>query len=421
MNKPLDPLDLKIREIVQGGKTSARLPRGRIALALAIVLVAGLGLFLWTGRGSSVLDYSTTPVVRDDLTIVVTATGSLQPTKKVEVSSEQSGLVKKVMVDYNSRVAAGDTLAVLDTEKLQATVNASRAKLASAKAKVKDAKATVVEKELDLGRKKRLAPSLAIAASEVDAAQAALDRARAAVDSNMADIDAADASLRVDESNLDKARIVSPIGGVVLKRLVDPGQTVAAALQAPVMFVIAENLAQMEVQVDVDEADIGKIAVGQKATFTVDAFPEKRFPATVRLVRYASETIQGVVTYKAVLDADNAELLLRPGMTATADIVVKQVRGAMLIANAALRFTPRTDKGSTETSLIGRLLPSPPKMAAPSGAVETGASRALWLLRDGRPARTQVEIGATDGKRTEIVSGVQPGDRAIVDQTKSGQ
>jgi HlyD family secretion protein len=421
MNKPIDPIDLKIQEIVNGGHAAGMMRRSRIAIVTAFVTVALVGFFLWTARSASDVGYLTAPVVRETLRILVTATGSLQPTKKVEVSSELSGLVKKVLVDYNARVAAGDTLAILDTEKLAATVNASRAKVVAAKARVKDAKATAVEKELDLGRKKRLAPSLAVAATEVDAAQAALDRARAAVDGNIADVDAAEATLRIDESNLEKARILSPISGVVLKRLVDPGQTVAAALQAPVMFVIAENLAQMEVQVDVDEADIGKISVGQRATFTVDAFPEKRFPATVRLVRYASETIQGVVTYKAILDANNTELLLRPGMTATADIVVKEVANATLIENAALRFTPRTGAPSSNAGFIGRLLPSPPKLAAPSGAVETGRVRSVWLLLDGKPLATQIEAGATDGKRTEIVSGLQTGDLAIVDQWAAAQ
>ena len=187
------------------------------------------------------------------------------------------------------------------------------------------------------------------------------------------------------------------------------------------MFVIAENLAQMEVQVDVDEADIGKVSVGQRATFTVDAFPEKRFPATVRLVRYASETIQGVVTYKAVLDANNTELLLRPGMTATADIVVKEVANATLIDNAALRFTLRTVAASSNTGFIGRLLPSPPKLAAPSSTVETGRARSVWLLQGGKPSVTQIETGATDGKRTEIVSGPQVGDLAIVDQSAASK
>ena len=236
MNRPIDPIDLKIQEIVSGGRASGKMGRGRIAVAAAFVTVALLGVFFWTARSPSDVGYLTAPVVRETLRILVTATGSLQPTKKVEVSSELSGLVKKVLVDYNARVAAGDTLAILDTEKLAATVNASRAKVVAAKARVKDAKATAVEKELDLGRKKRLAPSLAVAATEVDAAQAALDRARAAVDGNIADVDAAEATLRIDESNLEKTRILSPISGVVLKRLVDPGQTVAAVLQAPVML-----------------------------------------------------------------------------------------------------------------------------------------------------------------------------------------
>lgn len=383
--------------------------------ALAGLLAAGL---VWSfASGPNAVRYVTEPVTRGSLTVVVTATGSVQPTKKVDVSSELSGTVRRVLVDYNSPVVAGQPLAELDTDKLKATADSSRAKLAAARARVAEARATVVEKERDLDRKKALARTQAVSVQDLDQSQAAHDRAAASLASARADVGVAEADLHLNETNLAKACICSPINGVVLTRKVDPGQTVASTLQAPVLFSIAENLRQMELQVDVDEADVGKVKVGQTATFSVDAFPDRRFPATIRDIRYASETIQGVVTYKAVLDIDNSELLLRPGMTATAEVKVIELADALLVPNAALRYTPAVADTTTSRSFLSRLLPGPPRFRPSSRREEAGRARSVWLLRDGQPAQARVEVGPSDGRRTEVQSGeLQPGQALIVDQ-----
>jgi len=390
-----------------------------LAAAIAAALLA-LIYFAWSSSGSrSSIHYVTEAATRGALTVVVTATGSIQPTNEVDVSSELSGIVRTVLVDYNSSVKVGQTLAELDTDKLQATVDSSRAKLAAAKAKLAEAEATVVEKELDLARKRDLEAKKFTSTQDLEAAQAAYHRAVAVTASLRAEVGVADAQMKLDETNLSKAKIVSPINGVVLTRAVEPGQTVASSLQAPVLFSIAEDLKQMELQVDVDEADVGKVGEGQAATFAVDAYPDRKFPATIRELRFASETVQGVVTYKAVLAIDNAELLLRPGMTATAEIKVLEVADAILIPNAALRFSPPATEGTDSgQSLLQRLLPGPPRFRKPSPPPESGPNRTVWIPEDGAPAAVKVTIGSTDGKHTEIREGeIKPGEAVIVDST----
>lgn len=236
---------------------------GRYALwaALAIVVLGGLYALFGGGGAGSALRYVTEPATRGDLTVIVTATGTVQPTNKVDVSSELSGTVRKVLVDYNSVVKIGDVLAELDTDKLQATVDSSRAKLLATRAQVEQAKATVEETRLAYDRKKSLLASQTGSKQDFDTAKAAYDRAVAGQAAAEADVGVAAAQLALDETNLKKARIVSPINGVVLARNVDPGQTVASSLQAPVLFTIAEDLKAMEVQVDVDEADVGKAGI----------------------------------------------------------------------------------------------------------------------------------------------------------------
>lgn len=423
MNKPVEPKERMDIQAILGMEASGSGWTHRRELKWAAAALAGLLLIsvVWwfSGRTNSV-HYVTDPVTRGGLTVIVTATGSVQPTNKVDVSSELSGTLRTVLVDYNSVVIAGQTLAELDTVKLEATVNSSRAKLAAAKAKQKDAEATAGEKERDVARKKKLAPGQAISMEDLDQSQAAHERALAAVASTIADVEAAEADLRLNESNLAKARIISPINGVVLKRSVDPGQTVASTLQAPVLFSIAEDLKQMELQVDVDEADVGKVAVGQRANFSVDAFPDRKFPASIRLIRFASETIQGVVTYKAVLSVDNSELLLRPGMTATAEIKVTEIQDALLIPNAALRYTPTATESTTSRSFLSRLLPGPPSFRPPSPQEQTGRNRTVWTLTNGEPTQVKIEIGSSDGKRTEVQNGeLQVGQALITDQTTS--
>jgi HlyD family secretion protein len=422
VNKSIDRAErLHIEEILRRTRSFGRQwleqPGARWIAAAAVALLV-LVLF-WTFGGSSAkIRYVTQAVERGSLVVTVTATGSVQPTKKVDISSELSGTVRKVLVDYNSPVKAGQTLAELDTEKLNATVQSSRAKLAAARAKVTEAKATVVEKQRDLERKRTLAGKQVGSQQDLDVSQAAYDRAQAALASAEADVGAAQADLRLNETNMAKACICSPIDGVVLKRNVDPGQTVASSLQAPVLFSIAEDLKQMELQVDVDEADVGKVKSGQTATFSVDAFPERRFPAKIRDVRYASETIQGVVTYKAVLTIDNSELLLRPGMTATAEIRVMQVADATLIPNAALRYAPPASTSSSDRrSFLQRILPGPPPFRKATKREDMGDKRIVWILKNGAPASVPIMVGASDGRKTEVKSGdIAPGQVIIVDQ-----
>jgi HlyD family secretion protein len=391
----------------------------RNLLWAAIAAAAAIGgLALWSlGGGGGGIRYVSEPAARGALTVIVTATGSAQPITQVNISSELSGTVRRVLVDYNSLVKQGEALAELDTDKLLATIESVRAKLVAAKARVAETAATIVEKRGDFERSKALAARQMASIKDFDIAKAAFDRAVAAHASALAEVTVNESELRLNGINLAKARILAPIDGVVLKRSVDPGQIVASSLQAPVLFVIAEDLRRMEVQVDIDEADVGKVKVGQNATFGVDAYPDRRFPAVIRDIRYGSEIIQGVVTYKAVLTIDNAELLIRPGMTATAEIVARTVQDALLVPNAALRFAPPAAQGGRPSpSFLQTLLPRSPATAfrPPSKKDDAGPSRTVWVLRDGAPAAVPVVVGATDGRKTEIVRGELAADQPVI-------
>ncbi len=390
--------------------------RNAVLTVAALLLAAGTYFYLFDRTETARQTFVTQPTTRGDLTVVVSATGSVQPINKVDVSSELSGVVRKVLVDYNSVVQVGDVLAELDTDKLSATVASSRAKVASAKAKVAEADATMAQKFRDYERKRTLAAKEAVSQQDLDTARADYDRAIAALASVRADVGVAEAQLNVDETNLSKSRILSPINGVVLQRNVDPGQTVASSLQAPVLFSLAEDLKQMEIQVDVDEADVGAVAEKQTGSFAVDAYPDRRFPAKIRLLRYGSQVVQGVVTYKAHLVVDNAQLLLRPGMTATATITVKEVKNALLVPNAALRFTPSTGTSSSDRTLLQRLMPRGLPRNSPRQKDAKGPTRIVWVLRGSEAIAMTVLTGVTDGKMTEVTSGeLKPGERVIVD------
>lgn len=397
-----------------GEPARRRPPRRRV-----IALVAALGLLALAGvvwsmmsTGGASYRFTTAPVTTGDLTVTVTATGSIQPTEKVDVSSELSGRIRSVNVDYNSPVRTGDVLAELVTDNLDAAVASAEAKLAAANANVAKTQATIASTQSTLANKKVLVGRNVSSSQELIEAQAAYDGAVAAEAAAKADVQAATADLSLARTNLSKAKIRSPIDGVVLTRSVDPGATVAASLSAPTLFVIAGDLREMELQVDVDEADVGKTAVGQAATFTVDAYPDQTFPAAIKDIRFVSETTNNVVTYKATLTVDNAKLLLRPGMTATADIVVQQEKDATLIPNPALRYVPPAESGNTRA--FG--LFSAPRMGAITKAEPTGNGRTVYVLRDGTPTPVTIEIGATDGVNTEVKSGdLKPGDQIVTD------
>lgn len=387
-------------------------------LGLALLAGLGYGAYLWSSGGTTIA-YTTSELKPGDLTVIVTATGSVEPTVQVDVSSEQSGTVREVLVDYNSEVKKGDVLARLDTDKLSADLKAKEAALASARASVSKARADEESAKAKLDRLTALVSSRVSTQQDLDTAEFTYQAASAARESAEADVISAEAALEQAKLSLSKATIVSPIDGIVLSRDVDTGATVAASLEAPTLFTLAGDLRQMELQVSIDEADVGHVAVGQDATFTVDAFPDQRFPAKITSIRYAAETVSDVVTYKGILSVANDDLLLRQGMTATADIVVEKVSGALLIPNAALRYSPPTTTTQTEGGGSGIFsLFRPPRQAPASAPEPTGSERTIWLLRDGQPIATNIEIGASDGQNTVVVKGdVKEGDRVITDQT----
>lgn len=410
---------------VLGEDPRPRAPWRRLAWGggLLAVLLAALA---WGTRGPAPdTRYETQEVGRGALSVTVTATGTLAPTNQVDVGSELSGIVKTVPVDFNDTVTVGQVLLTLDTTRLDAQVLQSRAALEAARARRAQAEATRVEAAAQLGRLKavweasgRRIPSR----QDLDAAQAAFDRATA--DRANADAAAAQAqaALEAIQTDLSKTVIHSPIKGIVLKRAVEPGQTVAAAFQAPVLFTLAEDLRKMELHVDVDEADVGQVAAGQGATFAVDAYPDREYPARVVQVRYGAQTVGGVVTYETVLNVDNADLSLRPGMTATADILVQRIGDALLVPNAALRFAPVVRQKAPRGSgggFMSKLFPRPPRPATQTrdGATRGRGTQRVWVLdAKGAPAPVTVTPGATDGAMTVIVAGdLKPGMAVVVD------
>lgn len=409
--------------ILRADRHDAR--RGRLRhWSIGLALVAGLalwGYWLWGTDGTATV-YLTEPARLGDLTVVVTATGSIEPTNKVEISSELSGTVRAVHVDYNSVVTPGQVLAELDTDRLEAEVASAEARLAAAHASVDEALATIDEKRGDYERRQALAQRSVASLQDLAVARAAFERAVAAHAHALAQVRVAEADLDLARTQLAKACICAPIDGIVLERNVDPGQTVAASLQAPVLFTIAEDLREMELRVDIDEADVGTTRVGQRASFTVDAYPGRSFPARIRDIRFAPETVQGVVTYKGILTIDNTDMSLRPGMTATAEIVVEEVAAALLVPNAALRFSPpATEDAASSGGFLSRILPRPPGFRPPSRAEDDGPERTVWVLRDSVPAPVAVRVGSSDGRFTQVLDGeLDAGDPVIVDTVTAG-
>lgn len=392
-----------------------RLLRRSFAGAIVLAIIAGGAAWYWQSAATgAATTYQTEAVERGPLVVTVTATGTIEPTTQVDVSSEMSGVVRSVNVDNNSLIKKGDVLAQLDIERLEAQLGRARATLAASEARLTDAQATVEERNRAHDRQVSLRKKGFSPEQDLEVARAARDRAVAAVTSAEADIAVAKADVHLQEIEIAKSRIVSPIDGIVLKRSVEPGQTVASSLQAPVLFTLAEDLKRMQLEAEVDEADIGSVATGQGASFTVDAYPGKSFAARIETLEFSPQEVEGVVTYKAILSVDNSELLLRPGMTATAQITVKEVSDALTVPNAALRYEPAKRAERQSRSLLSFLMPRPPRLESASRNDAPSAERAVWLLKDGKPERVAVTTGVSDGKRTEILTGeVVAGDQAI--------
>lgn len=394
-----------------------------LTLGILVLCIGGYWVWQQSQQRAAAPSFVTEAAARGNLTLMVTATGTLQPTRTVNIGSELSGTVLRVLVDVNDRVKKGQVLVELDTAKLIDQVTRSRAALNAAKAQLAQASATVTETQANLARLQevaRLSAGKVPSATELDSARASLARAMAAKDSAQANLESARASLSTDETNLSKAFIRSPTHGVVLTRSVDPGNAVAASLQAVTLFSIAEDLSQLLLRVNVDEADVGRVRVGQKAGFTVSAFPSRHFPATITRVSYGSTITDNVVTYVTQLDVTNTDLSLRPGMTATCTITAVERQNVLLIPNTALRFSPtQADATSAKSgsNIMGTMMPRMPRTGARKTVTGNGISKQVWVLRDGAPVAVNITPGISDGRMTEITGGdLKEGMAIITDQ-----
>jgi HlyD family secretion protein len=407
-------------------------------IAVVLLIIAAFGVSAWQARqkANAAPSFTTEAVRRGNLTLTVTANGTLQPTRSVSIGSELSGTVARVLVDVNDQVKKGQVLVELDTAKLGDQIVRSRAALAAANAAVAQAVATVRESQANLARLEevsRLSGGKVPSGAELDTGRATLARAQANELSARANVVSARATLSTDETNLSKASIRSPTDGVILTRTVDPGNAVAASLQAVTLFTIAEDLRRLRLQVNVDEADVGAVKIGQKANFTVSAYANRKYPATITRVAFGSTITDNVVTYITYLDVDNTDLSLRPGMTATATITAIERRDVLLVPNTALRFTPTSSptqsakatgqagKGGIVASLMPPARSRGPRKSAASGA-STASARQVWVLRDGAAVAVPVTPGISDGRMTEVTAGdLQAGMQVITDQRTAAQ
>ena len=325
---------------------------------LVLAIVAGVGVVLWLkkpwAKGAAPIKYSTVVVGKGPIAAQVTAAGTLSARGTVQVGAQVSGRVLEIKVDFNDPVKKGQVIAKLDESVLQAQIAQQQAAYDLAVANQRKSQVQVADAKRQLDRQKTLKDQQLVAGATVEQAEVAYDTAIASVSASKAEVSRAAANLKQARTNLTYATIVSPVDGVVLSRAVDVGQTVAASLQAPILFTIAEDLARMQIDTAVAEADVGRLTEGMKATFTVDAFAGKTFEGVVRQVRNSPTTSSGVVTYDAVIDVDNKDKALRPGMTANVTFVLAQVADAVKIPNAALRFKPSRDVMQAMREASGR-------------------------------------------------------------------
>ncbi|MCC2980730.1 efflux RND transporter periplasmic adaptor subunit [Sphingomonas sp. IC4-52] len=413
------------------------------AIAVGVILLVLLGFRLFGSRAEA--GYATAPVRRGNLTVTVSATGKLAPTNQVTVGSQLSGLVTRVVVDVNDRVTAGQALALIDPEQIEAQIRAGQAQLNANIAGVNQARATVAEAQAQLARLEevyRLSNGRVPSQTELQTGRANAQRAVAALRVAEANVAAARANLAQNQTQRQRAIIRSPVNGVVLARQVDPGQTVAASFNTPTLFVIAEDLSKMKLEVAIDEADVGSVKEGQSASFTVDAFPGRTFPATITRVDLGSNltattasassssatsgtaTTGQVVSYAADLTVANPTMELRPGMTATADIVTSDKKNVLLVPNAAFRFKPSAAGAGGSGGIAGSLTFRPrrdrPERQATLGR---GAQQTVYVKgADGQPQPVQVTTGDTNGSVTEVLSGgLKPGMEVITGQLAGGE
>ena len=396
-----------------------RRPRVWAAIVGVVLLILLVSSCL---RGEEEAGYITVEAQRGQLVTSVSATGKLAPTSQVTVGSQLSGLVTRVFVDVNDRVVIGQPLAEIDPEQIEDQIRQSEAQLASNRAQVEQARATLAQAQAQYERLeevRELSGGKVPSTTELQAGKADLERAQAALGVARANVAASEATLAQSRTQRDRAIIRSPVAGVVLARQVDPGQTVAASFNTPTLFVIAEDLSRMKLEVAIDEADVGTVEQGQKASFTVDAFPGEAFPATITRVEIGSNLTAAeassaasaapssaagqVVSYAADLSVANPDLKLRPGMTATADIVTADLEDVLMIPNAALSFRPESSDAEQGGLRLG---PPRPDNADKTATIGRGARQLVYVLgADGQPSAVPVVLGDSNGLFTSVVAG----------------
>lgn len=380
-----------------------------------LLLVGGAGFAYWRmGNSTTESPYLTIEARKANVRQVVSSTGTLQAVVTVQVGSQVSGTIDKLHADFNTKVKEGQVVAQLNQDKFRASVDQARANLLAAQANHAKAKVSVADAQRTLERNRELRKRELTAQSELDAAQTAYDAAVAQLNVNQAQTSQAQAALNQSTVDLNNTVIRSPVDGIVISRTVDVGQTVAASLQAPVLFTIANDLSKMEVHTSVDEADVGNVREGQQVSFTVDAFPARRFRGKVFQVRNAPTIVQNVVTYDAVVRIDNKELLLKPGMTANVQFLVSEKEDVLTIPNMALRFKPPDEKSEAQDVLRQEVTRAAPQVGARrtsrpgrsgSGGVRTARQGKIYVLKDNQIQAVEVQLGITDGSKTEVIQG----------------
>lgn len=389
-----------LREVLDH-EQRARRRRIVIRSVLALVALGGIVVAVLALRPRPIPmaeRFRSEPVARGTIVREVSATGRVQARSSVDVGAQITGRLASVEVDYNDRVTRGQLLARFDTDALDAQVAQTQASVKAAQAALEQAKVDRRRAQRQLERSERLFERGIEAAETLENLRAAKASADAAVRAAAAQLELQRANARVAQTNRGYAEVTSPIDGIVISRNVDAGQTIVAALQTPVLFTIAEDLVDMEVVASIDEADMGQVQPGQAATFTVDAYPDRTFEAVVTELRLAAKVVQNVVTYEAVLDVDNPERLLRPGMTASVRVITARAEDVLHVPNAALRFTPPDHE-------------------------QEPREHTVWLLRDDEPVHEHVTPGITDGTVTQVAADgpLEVGDRVLVDITPAGR
>lgn len=444
--------------------------RGKLSLVvvLIVLVMGGAAGFYWFGSGARQASYRTVPVEQGDILSTISSTGTLNAVITVQVGTQVSGTILQLFADYNSPVKKGMLITQIDPAIFEAKVNQAKADVESAQAAVLNQHAAVAKAQADLANARanvvkdnvavrdakikadarvRLFQEGGISEEERDTAKATLDSAVAQVDAAQASVRSSQAALEVAQAQLTSAEaqvrqkqaalaqaqvdlnntsIRAPVDGVVVARNVDVGQTVAASLQAPTLFLIAQDLTKMQVDTNVDEADIGRVSLEQSATFTVDAYPGQRFQGKVVQVRQAPQVVQNVVTYDVVVAVGNPELKLKPGMTANVRILVARHDGVLTIPNAAFRVrvgTPAATgsraggspgQGASPGAARAATGPSGRGPGAGAGASADSGKQRVWVLQDERPVERRIQTGLSDGEKTEVVDGLKPGDLVII-------